>query len=302
MSFTPQPATPVADQPVAVVLRKLGWIEGENLVVERASADLKIERLAGLAKSLVGSRPEVIWTDGSQAAIAAGRATRTIPIVFNGAVWPVETGLVDSLARPGRNLTGATSFAEPGLSTKRLEFLREIVPSAKRLAVLGQPDLNDTLSGGKFDMPAIWRAAEERLGFVPQTHQIRSSADIDTALSEIAAWRPDAMNGTGSTYLHVARQRIADFALRHRLPSVFAFPTPVEAGGLLSYGPAPSEAEALLARSLEYVDRILRGARPNDLPVQRPSRFDLLINMKTAKALGLKIPQSVLVRADRLIE
>jgi putative ABC transport system substrate-binding protein len=283
-------------------LRKLGWIEGQNIVIERRFADLKRERLAGLAQELVSKRVEVIFAIGTQAAIEAGRATQTIPIVFFNGIWPVEIGLVDSLARPGRNLTGTSLFADTGLSTKRLEFLREIVPAARRLSQLGQPELNATLAGETFDMRAIWTAAAKRLGFEIRNHVLRKVEDIDAAFAEILDWGAQAINGQGGDYLFAARERLAEFALRHRLPSAFSIQAPVEAGGLLSYSPAPAEWTAMTVRCAEYIDRILRGARPGELPVQQSSKYELLINMKTAKALGLKIPQSVLVRADRVIE
>jgi ABC-type uncharacterized transport system substrate-binding protein len=297
-----EPKIPAAQRAGVIALRKLGWIEGENLIVERAYAELRIERLTALAEGLLRKRVEVVWTDGSQSALAAARATQTVPIAFSNAVWPLETGLIDSFARPGRNLTGTSIFAETGTSTKRLEFLREIVPTAKRLSRLSQPDLTETLAGGTFDMGAVWDAAAERLGFVGRAHAIRKEGDIDAAFAEIAAWPAQAINASGGDYTFGVRQRIAEFALSNRMPSVFSSRSFVEAGGLLSYAPLPAEGMTLLVRSFEYVDRILRGARPSELPVERPSRFELVINMKTAKALGLKIPQTLLARADRVIE
>jgi putative ABC transport system substrate-binding protein len=296
------PKFPPSEYPSHKALRKLGWIEGQNIVIERRFADLKRERLAGLAQELVRKRVEVIFAIGSPPAIDAGRATQTIPIVFLNAFLPVETGLVDSLARPGRNLTGTSLFADTGVSTKRLEFLREILPAAKRLSNLGQPDVSETLAGGRFDMRAVFQAAADRLGFESRVHVIRKVEDLNTAFAEMIDWRAEAMNGQGGDYLFPARERIAEFALRNRLPSVFALQALVEAGGLLSYSPAAVEYTIMVERCAEYIDRILRGARPADLPVVLPTKFELLINLKTAKALGLKVPPSLLLRADRVIE
>jgi putative ABC transport system substrate-binding protein len=296
------PKSPPTEDIGTKTLRKLGWIEGQNIVIERRFADFRRERLAGLAQELVRKRVEVIFAIGPQPAIEAGRATQTIPIVFFNGVWPVETGLVDSLARPGRNLTGTSLFADTGVSTKRLEFLREIVPAAKRLSQLSQPDIEETLAGGRFDMRAVFQAAAERLGFERRVHVIRKVEDFDAAFAEIIAWGAHAINGAGGDYIFAARERIAEFALRHRLPSVFSFQAPVEAGGLLSYSPATAEWTAMVVRSAEYIDRILRGARPAELPVVLPNKYELLINLKTAKALGLKIPPPLLLRADRVIE
>ena len=184
----------MTEYPSVVALRKLGWVERQNIVIERRFADLKRERLAGLAQELVRKRVEVIFAIGAQAAIEAGRATQSIPIVFLNAIWPVEVGLVDSLARPGRNLTGTAWFGDTRLSTKRLEFLREIVPAAKRLSQVGQPDLAETFAGKTFDMGTIWNTAAKHLGFEPRFHAIRKVEDLDRVFAEIVDWRADAVN------------------------------------------------------------------------------------------------------------
>lgn len=295
------PKTPVAQRSTSIRLRKLGWIEGENLIVERAYADLNAERLAGLAEELLRRGVELILTFGPEASLAAARATRTVPVVFVAVTWPVEQGLIDSFARPGRNLTGTSFYTGVEVSNKRLEFLREIAPAAKRLSWLWPSDFAETVAGGSYDMIPTMAAAATGLGFEIRFHPIRRTEDIDGAFGEITAWRAQAVAAAGAHVL-AARQRIAEFALRHRLPTAYPSHEHVEAGGLLSYAPPPSELAAMGERSVAYVDRILRGAKPAELPVERPSRYELVINAKTAKALGLTIPQSLLVRADRVIE
>jgi putative ABC transport system substrate-binding protein len=287
-------------------LRKLGWIEGKNLVVERRFGNLKTETLAGLAQELVRMRVDLIITNGPMATLAAARAIQNIPIVFINVTWPVETGLIDSFARPGRNLTGASSFTGTEVGAKRLELLREIAPSAKRLLQLFETEHGETLSG-KSSSPGRgagggWIEATKRLGYESREVPVRKVADVEKGLADAIAWGAHAINGSGGWYLFPVRNRIAEFAVQHRLPTVFFSQSMVEAGGLLSYGTPPEESNAMLERAVEYVDRILRGAKPADLPVQRPSRYALTINLKTAKAIGVTIPQSILVRADRLIE
>jgi putative ABC transport system substrate-binding protein len=297
-----EPKIPVAQRLTIIAFRKLGWIEGENLLVERAYADLRADRLPALAEELVRKRVEIIWTIGPDATLAAARATRSIPIVFMNVPYPVEQGLIDSFARPGRNLTGTSFFTDAGVGEKLYEFLREIAPAAKRLSRLSEPHAVETLAAGRVDLGRAARTSAHRLGFELRSHEIRKLEDLDTAFAEITAWRADAIHAAGGEHLYVARQRIAEFGLRHRLPCSSASFATVEAGGLLSYGAAASEVEAMYIRGAEYMDRILRGARPSELPVQRPSKYELVINSKTAKALGLKIPQSLLLRAHRVIE
>jgi putative ABC transport system substrate-binding protein len=282
-------------------LRKLGWIEGENLIFERAFADYQVESLAGLADELVRKGVEVLLTNGPEATLAAARATKTIPIVFVNVVWPVEQGVIDSFARPGRNATGISWSTGVEVSNKRLEFLREIAPAARRLSWLLSADYSETLSGGRFDMSSVMGAAAQGLGFETRFHDVRKLADVETALAEVTDWRAQALMAAG-THVNAERRRIAEFAMRQRLPSAGPDPVLVESGFLLYYGQSPSEIPLLLARYFEMVDRILRGAKPAEIPVYRPSKYDLVVNMKTAKALGLKIPQSVLLRAERVIE
>jgi putative ABC transport system substrate-binding protein len=298
----PDPKTPPEQYPSNIALRKLGWVEGKNLIVERRFADLKVGRLDGLAQELVRMRPDLIRTSGHQATLAVARATKTIPIVFMWVSFPVETGLIDSFARPGRNLTGASSFTGVEVGAKRLEFLREIAPAAKRLFVLGERQNQRTISGDMIAGDGGWGEAIRRHGFKSRGFDIQGVDDVDKALMDARAWRAEALNGTGGTYLFPARERIAAFALQNRLPSVFYSSALVDAGGLLSYGASPEENQTMQALSIEYVDKILRGAKPAELPVYRPSRYALTINLKKAKVVGVTIPQSILVRADRLIE
>jgi putative ABC transport system substrate-binding protein len=283
-------------------LRKLGWIEGENLILERAFADNQAERLAGLADGLLRKGVEVLLTSSPEATLAAARATKTVPIVFGNVVWPVEQGLIDSFARPGRNVTGIAFFTGVEVSNKRLEFLREVAPTARRLSWLWPGDFAETLAGDRVDMVPVMGAAAKGLGFEVRFHDVRKQADVESALGEVSSWRAQALSVAGGPYFNAERQRIAEFALRQRLPSAALSLPLIEAGCLLYYGPAPSEFPILTARYFELVDRILRGAKPAEMPVERPSKYDLIINLKTANALGLKIPQSLLVRAGQVIE
>lgn len=295
------PKTPVAQRPIMVVLKKLGWSESENLTIERGYAELKAERLAGLAEELVRKRVELVIAWGPEAALAAARATRTIPVAFFSVVWPVEQGLIDSFARPGRNVTGVSYCTGVEVTNKRLEFLRDIAPAAKRLSFLWPSDYAQTLGGSQFDMVPLVESAAKGLGFETRFHPVHRAEDIDAAFAEITRWGATALAAAGS-HVSVARQRIAEFALRSRLPSAFPQRDNVEAGGLLSYAPPASEFGRMFLRGLGYVDRILRGAQPADLPVERPSKYELVINLKAAKALGLTPPQSLLLRADEVIQ
>jgi putative ABC transport system substrate-binding protein len=284
------------------VLRKLGWIEGKNIVIERRFAEFKSERLADLAQELISKRVELIITAEDAPALAAARATRTIPIVFVNMAFPVERGLVDSLARPGRNATGSTWLHSPSeVITKRVELLREIAPAAKRLFALTPAVHFDRVDGGKHDSSPAIVAEAKRLGFELRQHVIHKIEDIEVGLVEALAWNAQALLGAGAL-VEAARERVAEFTLRHRLPSAFLRPLNVEAGGLLSYGTTLTEYLALIERGMEHVDRILRGANPAELPVAQPRVYELVINLKTAKSLGLKVPQSMLLRAGRLIE
>jgi len=282
-------------------LKARGWIEGQNLVIEGAFADAKAGRLAALAEELVRKRVDAIWAGTGPAAVAAARATKTIPIVFAEVPWPVEMGLIDSFARPGRNVTGVSSYTGMEVSTKRLEFLKEIAPTATRLSWILDSSMEATVDGGRFDIRPLLDPAAKRLGYDVRYHYIAKGEDFDSAFADILSWRAQAIAVAGSAAIYVARERIADFAVGNRLPSAAAASWFVEAGGLLSYNNADVFTVSI-ARGAGYVDRIFRGVHPAVLPVDRPAKYELVINLKTAKALGLPIPQSVLVREPRLIE
>jgi putative tryptophan/tyrosine transport system substrate-binding protein len=298
-----EPKTNWSEHPFYIALSKKGWTLGENLLREPAYADWKIERLAGLAEELVRKRVDVILCNGDLATLAAARATRTIPILFFNVSWPVEMGFIDTYGRPGRNVTGQTTATGSEVYTKRLQFLREIAPAAKRLSWLIPADLIslETVAGGRFELAALLEAAAKGLGFETRFHPFRTAHDIDAAFGEITAWRAQAVAAGAWPGSDMGQQRAAELALRHRLPSAFVYRWPVEVGGLLSYASSASESEIFGIRLIEYMDRILRGTPPADLPVEQPSRYELVINAKTAKAIGLTIPPALLARADEVI-
>ena len=282
-------------------LRLKGWTLGQNLLVERVYANGNKERLRQLAEALVHKRVDVILAFGPSEAVAAARATRTIPILFADSYFPIEQGLIDSYARPGRNVTGFALFVELDMSHKRLEYLREIVPDAKRLAWLslgGRTFSAETVSGGRFDAIPLRDAAAKTLGFEARFYTLQSPAEIEVVFRDLVSWRAQAIAVGGE--LFEPRQVVADLALRHRLPGAFGFSEHVDAGGLLSYTMLDTP-ETDARRFAEYLDSLLRGTRPADLPVEGPDLFELVINMKTANALGLTVPKSLQLRADRII-
>jgi putative tryptophan/tyrosine transport system substrate-binding protein len=282
------------------LLRSAGWDEGRNLRIERAYAGLQAAQLDVLAATLIRKGVEVIVANGPEATLAAARATRTIPIVAFNLVWPEEQGLIRSFARPGRNVTGVALYPGIEASLKRMEIMRELVPSATRLSWLWPADYQQTLDGRAFDMAPSFRSLAMGLGFELRFHAVRNTKDIDAAFAEMLAGHAQALMASGEYVVH-ERHRVAALALRHRLPSACPSAELVEAGGLFSYALGHSELLALYERTFEYVDRILRGARPADLPVERPKRYELVINRQTAEALGLKVPQPVLLRAANVI-
>jgi putative ABC transport system substrate-binding protein len=277
-------------------LRDLGYVEGRNVVIERRDAEGKFERLPALAAELVALKVDVIVAPSTVAALATKQATRTVPIVFAGAADPVTDGLVTSLARPGGNVTGLSVLA-PELAGKRLELLKQAVPGVSRVAFLWQPGG----SGERTEKNLLKEAevAGRALGVQLQFVEARGPADLDRAFSDMTKARADALVVLGSPMLLNERRRLADLAAKNRLPAVYYSRVYVDAGGLMSYGP---DFPALLRRAATYVDKILKGAKPADLPVEQPTKFELVINLKTAKALGLTIPQSVLWRADHVVE
>jgi putative ABC transport system substrate-binding protein len=278
-------------------LRDLGYVEGRNVVIEYRSAEGKLERLPALAAELVALKVDVIVAAaGTVAALAAKQATRTLPIVFIAVGDPMTTGLVTSLARPGGNITGLSALT-PELVGKWLELLTQAVPGVSRVAFLWQPGVvgeraeKDILNGAD----AAGRALGVRVQFVEARG---GPADIDRAFSQMTKARAGALTVVSTPMFGSERRRLVDLAAKNRLPTVYSFRGYVDAGGLMAYGPNNAD---LHRRAATYVDKILKGAKPADLPVEQPTKFELVINLKTAKALGLTIPPSLLGRADEVI-
>jgi putative ABC transport system substrate-binding protein len=276
-------------------LRDHGYVQGRNVVIEYRDAAGKLERLPALAAELVALRVDVILAGGAAQAVAATQATKTIPIVFTGVGDPVSMGLVSSLARPSGNATGL-SLLGPELVGKRLELLTQAVPGVTRVALLWQPGFER--EAGKVPLTEAHVAART-LGVQLHVVEARGPADIDRAFADMATARAGALTVGGGAMLNSERRRLADLAAKNQLPAMYPARQYVDAGGLMAYGP---NAADLFRRAATYVDKILKGANPGDLPVEQPTKFELVINLKTAKALGLTIPQSVLARADQVIE
>jgi len=274
-------------------LRDLGYVEGRNIVIEYRWAEGKYERFPELIAELVALNVDIIVTAGTPAALAVKRAMVRIPLVMAAVGDPVGTGLVASLARPGGNFTGLTAIA-PDLEGKRLELLREVVPKVSHVSFLLNPE-NALQTASEKQA----RAAAEVLHVDVQFVGVREVSHFDQAFDTIAKERPDALIVLADRVFLHNRARIVDFAARNRLPAVYPYRELVEAGGLMSFGPNYADMHR---RAATYVDKILKGAKPADLPVEQPTKFELIINLKTAKALGLTIPQSVLIRADEVIQ
>jgi putative ABC transport system substrate-binding protein len=272
-------------------LRELGYVEGHNLVLDLKLAHGHLERLPALATELVASQPDVIVAAANIGGLAAKQATRTIPIVVVSTHDGVHVGLFASLARPGGNLTGVESLA-PDLDMKRLEFLKQAVPWLSHLAVL----YNSADPGGPGHVPIIQTTAHA-LGCQVRLVEVRSASEFEAAFMAILRDRPDALLIVTDPLVFAHRERIVQFAVQHKLPSVYEFKNFVELGGLMSYGP---NMPAMWRRAAHYVDRILKGAKPADLPVEQPTKFELVINLKAAKELGLPIPPDLLFQADEV--
>ena len=274
-------------------LRELGYEEGRNIAIEYRWADGQYERFAALVTELIAAKVDVIVTAGTPAALAVKKATSTVPLVMVAVGDPVGTGLVPSLARPDGNLTGLSSVA-PDLEGKRLELLREIVPSVSRIAVF----LN---SVNPFHATSMRQAqtAGKTLGIKVQQYDIHKSEDLDGAFAAIRKERPDALLILADRVFLHNRERIVDFTGEQHLPNVNAYKELVEAGGLISYGPS---YEDMHKRAAIYVNKILKGAKPGNLPIEQPTKFTLVVNLKAAKALGISMPPAVLSRADEVIE
>jgi putative ABC transport system substrate-binding protein len=277
-------------------LRERGYVEGQNIVIEYAAADGKIERFTELARELVSHHPDLIVASNTPAARAAKEATTTIPIVVAVMGDPVGDGLVASLARPAGNITGMT-FLGPELATKRLELLKQAVPTVSRVAALWHPAAygESTMSQMLKDIEAGARTLAVQLQLV----DVRGGGEFDRAFAMMARERADALIVLPSPMLFSERRQIVDLAVRHRLPSIAMDREFVELGGLMAYG---TSIRDLFRRAGAYVDKVLEGTNPANLPVQQPTKFELVINLKTAKALGLEVPPSLLARADEVIE
>jgi ABC-type uncharacterized transport system substrate-binding protein len=277
-------------------LRDLGYVEGRNLAIEYRSSEGKRERLPALASELVALKVDVIVATSTPAALAAKQATRTLPIVFVGVGEPVTSGLVSSLARPGGNVTGL-SVLSPELVGKWLELLKQAVPGVSRVAVLWQPGAMDDRT--EEEMFKAAEVAARALGVRLQFIEARGPADFERAFSDMTRARVGALTVRPAPMFVSERRRLVDLAAKNRLPVVYAWREFVDAGGLMAYGPNLAD---LYRRAATDVDKILKGAKPADLPVEQPTKFELVINLKTAKALGLTIPQSLLQRADEVIQ
>jgi putative ABC transport system substrate-binding protein len=292
--LSPLTETPSPERAAFVAgLRELGWIEGKTVVIEYRSAKSNPELLEDLAEELVRAKVDVIVTAGGAAAPRAVRqATSTIPVVMAASGDPVAVGLVGSLARPGGNVTGVSLMA-PELGPKRLELLKEVAPRVSRLAAVWNPTFRDA----EIELRAT-QAAARALGVRLTPVEVRNADDLARAFSMLETERPDALTVFFDPLTSGYRELVADFAKKHRLPTVFGAKEFAQAGGLMSY--APNVADGF-RRAAAYVDKILRGARPGDLPIEQPTKFELVVNLKTARVLGLAIPPSVLLRADEVI-
>ena len=272
-------------------LRERGYVEGQTIAIEARHADGRSELLPRLAAELVGLKVDMILTYGTKATRAAKQATATIPIVMLTVLDPVGAGLVANLARPGGNITGSSEVSEE-LSAKRLDLLKEAVPKARRIAVLFDPSqlMSDVKST---------QGAAQALGMSVQSFPVRASSELDSAFARMTGQLLDGLIVQPNDFLFTERRHVLDLAAKHRLPVIYAWREGAEAGALLSYGVNIADN---YRRASVLVDKILKGAKPGDLPIEQPTKFELVLNLKTAKTLGLTIPPSLLLRADQVIE
>ncbi|MBI2232248.1 MAG: ABC transporter substrate-binding protein [Deltaproteobacteria bacterium] len=272
-------------------LRELGYAEGKNIFIEYRYAEGKLERLPDLAAELVRLKVDVIVATGP-AILAAKKASPTIPIVFAAAGDPVGSGLVSSLARPGGNITGLSSIAQD-LDGKRLELVKEAFPKIARVAFLWEP-------GGSRGNPALtdMEAAAKALGLKLQSLEVRGLDDFESAFARAKKEGAQALITTPTGVINTQQRQVLDFAAKNRLPAMYPTSEFVEAGGLMSYGPNYTD---LFRRAADFVDKILKGTKPADIPVEQPMKFEFIVNLKAAKQIGVTIPPNVLVRADRVI-
>jgi putative ABC transport system substrate-binding protein len=274
-------------------LQELGYIEGKTIAIEYRYADGKAERVPELAAELIALKPDVIVTYQTPSVLAIKKLSTTIPVVFTMLSFPVENGIVASFARPGGNVTGLTNLTEE-LNGKRLELLKETVPKITRIAVLSNP-VNPT-------QPLEWKAIESTarlLGLQLHSLEVRNAKDFDPAFEEALRARAQALLFLPEAVFSGNINRIVEFTTGNKLPSMYEGSSSVAAGGLMSYGPNINDS---FRRAATYVDKILKGAKPADLPVEQPKKFEFVINLKTAKQIGLTIPQKILIRADKVIK
>jgi len=282
-------------EPIRLALRELGYIEGQNIFTEYRYAEGKLDRLPELAAELVRLKVDVIVTGGDIPLQAAKNATKTIPIVMSGrGIDPVEAGFVESLARPGGNITGITNLAAE-LGGKRLELLKEAVPKIARVAVFYDPTTPINVREVKEVLPVTAGA----LRLTIQPWEVRAADDFGKVFAALNKDRPDGLYVPGSRLMNANQKRTISFALKSRLPSVYSTREYVDAGGLMSYGADLADSSRRVAY---YVDKILKGAKPAELPVEQPKKFELVFNLKTAKQIGVIIPQALLYRADKVIK
>ena len=287
-------STPAAEPNLPALLaglRDLGYVEGRNIVLEYRGAEGRPERISGLAHQIVASKPDAIVVLGGDLVPFLKDATSTIPVVMLTSQDPVEAGVVASFARPGGNLTGV-SFISSETAGKRLQFLKEALPSLTRVAALWNPDHPD----GEY---RDTETAAHRLGIDLQSLEVRRPEDFDGAFDAAKRAHAEALMVVSSRFMNLNRSRVLEFAGKQRVPLVTGWGPWARAGSFMSYGP---DLDALVRRAATHVDKILKGAKPADLPVEQPTKFELVINLKTAKVLGLTIPPSLLQRADQVIE
>ena len=274
-------------------LRELGYVDGQNIVVERRSGDGRADRMSEVAAELVRLKVDVIVTSTDAAIAAVKQQTQTIPIVMANSTDPVGTGFVASLARPGGNVTGLSTIS-PELSGKRLELMKEVVPGLSKVAIMWNPDVR----GAVLDYRETENAAR-LLRLQLQSVEVSRADDFERAFAALTTGRAEALIVVGSPLTFANRDQIASLAQKHRLPSTYFQRDYVDAGGLMVYGPNNAEN---WRRAATYVDKILKGAKPGELPIEQPTKFELIINLKTAKAMGLTLPLSLLGRADQVIQ
>jgi ABC-type uncharacterized transport system substrate-binding protein len=274
-------------------LRELGYIEGKSIIIERRDPEGRTEKYPELAAELVHLKVDVIVTGGLTGARAAAKATKTVPIVIAAGGDPVRIGLVASLARPGGNVTGNTTLS-PELSTKGLELIKEVLPKASRVAILWNPEGSASVVAFKET-----EAAAPSLGLTPLSFEIKRREDLEPSFGALGQRRADALLVIQSPVPTANRKRLVELAAKHRLPAMYWEKEFVEAGGLMSYG---SDYTALYRRAATYVDKILKGTKPADLPVEQPTKFEFVISLRAAKQIGLTIPPNVLARADKIIK